>query len=108
MGSCARCLLPEGKFDISLDGQGICNRCNFWDMHKQKFRDGNRLISLFRGRLDAVRGKYPYDALVGVAEAAAIFLGGILVGSFGFEVVFYIVSVIFLLSTTFMLKLREN
>lgn len=49
-----------------------------------------------------------YDALVGVAEALAIFTGGLLIGIFGFEIVFYIVAAIFLISTTFMFKLREN
>jgi MFS family permease len=48
-----------------------------------------------------------YDALVGIAEAAAIFTGGLLVGMFGFEIVFYIVSLIFLFSATVMFRLRE-
>ena len=48
-----------------------------------------------------------YNTFVGIAEAFAIFLGGFLAGSFGFEIVFYIVSVIFLISTTFMFRLKE-
>jgi len=48
-----------------------------------------------------------YDAFVGVTEALAIFIGGFLAGRFGFEIVFYIVSIIFIISTTIMLKLRE-
>ena len=48
-----------------------------------------------------------YDAMVGIAEAVAIFIGGLLVGRFGFEIVFYIVSLIFLFSTTLMFSLRE-
>ena len=67
MRTCVRCLLPEGKYDVSLDGKGTCNRCNFWDRHRKTFQDSNRLISLFKARLAAVRGKYPYDALVGVS-----------------------------------------
>jgi len=48
-----------------------------------------------------------YDALVGISEAIAIFAGGFLVGQFGFEIVFYIVAIIFIISTTIMFKLKE-
>jgi MFS family permease len=48
-----------------------------------------------------------YDAYVGFAEAFAIFAGGFLAGRFGFEVIFYVVSIIFVISTTVMFKLRE-
>ncbi|MBD3259838.1 MFS transporter [Candidatus Woesearchaeota archaeon] len=49
-----------------------------------------------------------YDALVGLSEAAAIFIGGFLVSRFGFELVFIIVALIFVVSTSFMLMLRES
>ena len=48
-----------------------------------------------------------YNAYVGVAEALAIFAGGFLAGEFGFKIVFYIVSVIFVVTTTIMLRLEE-
>ena len=48
-----------------------------------------------------------YGAFVGIAEALAIFAGGFLAGKFGFEIVFYIVSIIFIITTTIMLKLKE-
>lgn len=48
-----------------------------------------------------------YDAYVGFAEALAIFAGGFLAGKFGFEIIFYVVSIIFVISTTVMFKLRE-
>ena len=48
-----------------------------------------------------------YDAYVGIAEALAIFAGGFLAGKFGFELIFYVVSIIFVISTTIMFKLRE-
>ena len=47
-----------------------------------------------------------YMAFVGIAEALAIFAGGFLVGKFGFEVIFYIVSIFFIISTTILLKLK--
>ena len=49
-----------------------------------------------------------YNSYIGITEALAIFVGGFLAASFGFEIVFYIVSVIFLVSTTFMFKLKES
>ena len=49
-----------------------------------------------------------YDAYIGIAEALAIFAGGFLVGRYGFEIIFYIVSVIFIVATTIMLKLRRK
>ena len=49
-----------------------------------------------------------YDAMIGVFEAAAIFAGGFLAGRFGFEIVFYIVSIIALVSTLVMLRLKEK
>lgn len=48
-----------------------------------------------------------YEAMVGVAEAFAIFIGGFLVGIFGFEIIFYMVAIIFVVSTTVMFKLKE-
>ena len=49
-----------------------------------------------------------YDALIGVSEAVAIIAGGFLVGKFGFETVFYIVSFVCLISTFVMLGLKEK
>ncbi len=48
-----------------------------------------------------------YDAVIGIAEAFAIFTGGFLAGRFGFAIVFYTVSIIFIVSTTIMFKLKE-
>jgi len=49
-----------------------------------------------------------YDAIIGVSEALAIVVGGFLAGRFGFEVVFYIVATISLISAFVMLKLKEE
>jgi len=48
-----------------------------------------------------------YGAYVGFAEALAIFAGGFLAGEFGFKIIFYFVSIVFLISTTIMFRLRE-
>jgi len=49
-----------------------------------------------------------YDAMIGIFEAVAIFAGGFLAARFGFEIVFYIVAIIALISTIIMLKLKEK
>jgi MFS family permease len=48
-----------------------------------------------------------YDAFIGIAESFAIFIGGFLVASFGFDTMFYLISIIFLIATTILLKLKE-
>ena len=48
-----------------------------------------------------------YGVFLGIAEALAIFIGGFLAGKFGFKMVFCIVSLIFIITTTIMLKLKE-
>ena len=49
-----------------------------------------------------------YDSIIGISEALAIIAGGFLAGRFGFETVFYIVSIVALISTGIMLGLREK
>jgi len=49
-----------------------------------------------------------YSAYIGFTEAFAIFIGGFLAGKFGFEIIFYVVSVIFVISTTIMFKLSKS
>jgi len=49
-----------------------------------------------------------YDAIIGVFEAFAIVVGGFLAGTFGFKFIFYIVSVISLISVFIMLRLKEK
>jgi MFS transporter, DHA1 family, multidrug resistance protein len=49
-----------------------------------------------------------YDAILGVSEAFAIIVGGFLAGRFGFEIVFYIVAIISLISAFVMLRLKEE
>jgi len=48
-----------------------------------------------------------YDAFVGIAEALSIFIGGFLVSSWGFNIVFYLIAIIFIIATTILLKLKE-
>jgi len=48
-----------------------------------------------------------YFAIVGIVEAFAIFVGGALAQRFGFEMIFYVISIIFVISTTILIKIKE-
>lgn len=50
-----------------MDGSGMCNYCNYWDARKGIYTDYDRLSSIFEDRLERSRGKFAYDALVGVS-----------------------------------------
>lgn len=65
--SCTRCLLPPETTDLSLDDAGVCQFCRYFDVHGGALLDYPRIRGLFEQRFDAVRGKYDYDALVGIS-----------------------------------------
>ena len=49
-----------------------------------------------------------YDAIVGVVASLALVIGGFLIGKFGFEIVFYIFSVLGIISTTLLFLVKEK
>jgi tRNA(Ile)-lysidine synthase TilS/MesJ len=61
---CKKCVLPESKPDIVLNGEGICNICI--DFEKRKaFKQGNVILeSEVIKILNKYRGKGRYDCLV--------------------------------------------
>jgi len=63
---CKRCLLPEGKFNVKLNASGICNYCDFFEKNKKTILNTNREDMLAK-KFEKVRGKYEYDALVGLS-----------------------------------------
>jgi len=67
MPECARCLLPDARSGVTLDGEGICDRCRYWDANGASFADAGRLGRLLDGRIESTRGRFPYDALVGLS-----------------------------------------
>jgi hypothetical protein len=63
-------MLPEGTFGVTLMGPGrrrTCNVCRYWDLHGDPFGDHKSLRPVLERRLERVRGRYPYDALVGLS-----------------------------------------
>lgn len=67
MSECSRCLLPAGKFNVTLDADGICNYCRCFERHQGTFLDFEALRPRMEERFDRVRGKYEYDAIVGLS-----------------------------------------
>jgi hypothetical protein len=64
---CTRCILPESCRNIRFDADGICNYCRAWERYGAGLEDWNRLRGLFRDRIERVRGRRPYDCLVGLS-----------------------------------------
>ena len=64
---CRRCLLPEGKFHVRLDESGLCNYCRHWDATKASLLDFERYRHLLDDRLNRYRGRFHYDAAVGLS-----------------------------------------
>ena len=64
---CRRCLLPAGKFNVSLDETGLCNYCRYWDETKDSILDFERNRPLLADRIGRYRGRLHYDAAVGMS-----------------------------------------
>jgi len=67
MPECKRCLLPEGKFGVALGGGDTCNYCACYDRAAPLYADPAKLRPRLLERLEKVRGKYEYDAMVGIS-----------------------------------------
>lgn len=68
MKTCSRCILQENKSrGIILDSNGVCNVCREWDTVSSIFMDYNKLEKIFQERIELIRGKYPYDVIVGLS-----------------------------------------
>lgn len=64
---CRRCLLPAGKFDVRLDPSGLCNRCRSWDEEEASYASFEQHRPVLEQRLSQVRGRFHYDAAVGMS-----------------------------------------
>ena len=64
---CQRCLLPSDYVGVQLDASGICNRCDTWDDQVSHYTDYEHHQPLLTRRLDATRGRFHYDAAVGLS-----------------------------------------
>ncbi len=64
---CRRCLLPAGVLDVRLDASGLCNYCRYWDATGVSLLDVERHRPRLADRLRRHRGRFHYDAAVGLS-----------------------------------------
>ncbi len=64
---CSCCLNDSSVRNIGFDENKLCNFCKAYEEKKDLFTDYARLEELFCERLERVRGKYAYDAVVGIS-----------------------------------------
>ena len=64
---CVRCLNDHTVRRMELDADGQCCYCRRFDRIRPLLSDRERLETLFRERIERVRGKYAYDAAVGIS-----------------------------------------
>ena len=64
---CKRCINDETVRNITFDKNGICNYCREYDKIQKQITNYRELEELFRARIDKIRGKYKYDAAVGIS-----------------------------------------
>lgn len=67
MPTCKRCLLNDLSPNVRFDAEGVCNHCTTYDQLGHGLRDFDRLRPLMLERFERVRGRFPYDALVGLS-----------------------------------------
>ena len=67
MRRCKICLLPEGKFNVVLNDKGICNYCDYFNIHKDEILNIDKREPLLVKRFEKLKGKYNYDAIVGLS-----------------------------------------
>lgn len=65
--ACTTCLMPDGAFALKVGPDGVCNYCRYWEANRERYRIGPASEARLRARFEAVRGRYPYDAMVGLS-----------------------------------------
>ncbi|MBN1655064.1 MAG: hypothetical protein JXA30_14945 [Deltaproteobacteria bacterium] len=65
--SCKQCGLPAATSGIRVSQAGRCSYCEFVDEIPIDLFDTDKHRRLFEDRINAIRGKYEYDAIVGIS-----------------------------------------
>ena len=64
---CRHCINDTSVRKIQFDPDGVCNYCRSYQQIESKLNDRQKLEKLFQERIDRIRGKYTYDAAVGIS-----------------------------------------
>lgn len=67
MSRCQNCNLLEGKFNVVLNEEGVCNYCEYFEQNKRYILNIHDREQLLARRLQKLKGKYEYDAVVGLS-----------------------------------------
>jgi tRNA(Ile)-lysidine synthase TilS/MesJ len=67
MNRCRKCNLPEGKLNVVINDNGICNYCEYLEQNRQDVMDFTGREQILLNRLEKFTGKYRYDAVVGLS-----------------------------------------
>lgn len=87
MQRCKRCVLSLKSPGIFFNSSGVCNLCLQWEKDKPRLRDYQTLQRLFAEKVAAVKGRFAYDAIVGVSGGKdGAFVAHSLVNDYGLKV----------------------
>ncbi len=87
MKKCVRCLNDSTVRRLKLDSEGVCCYCRNYEKTAPVLNDRERLEALFKERIDAVKGKYTYDAALGISGGKdSIYVLHQLVNRYGLKV----------------------
>lgn len=69
---CKKCGLPQNYQGISIDEEGVCNICHFYEGHQETLKDYENLQKFFQSRVDAAKEEAKkrgsrYDCIVGLS-----------------------------------------
>ncbi len=67
MKTCKKCIITDKTPGVIIDKNGVCNVCSSWEKQKDKFMDYKPLKQAFINKLNRTKGKYKYDAIVGLS-----------------------------------------
>jgi len=65
--TCTKCLIPKNRYAALFDESGVCNYCSYYETHKEEITVSPERKAIMRDRFARVKGKYEYDAAVGVS-----------------------------------------
>ena len=67
MNRCQNCNLPEGKFNVVLNDEGVCNYCEYFEQNKAYILNIRDREQLYERRFQKLKDKYEYDAVIGLS-----------------------------------------
>jgi len=67
MKKCIKCSLTEGRYNVLLNEEGVCNYCDFYESYMGEIANFEQNEAILKRRFEKTKGKYEYDALCGLS-----------------------------------------